>query len=197
MDEIWKPVVDFDRYLISSKSNIKKLMPDGSCSAVKIQTTNTGFYLVSLQQNKRKQNISLHKITLETFSCKQPSFRHVVGHSDGDKLNGNIENLYWKERYTRIISPRINNTKEDMEKFFWSHIEKKENGCWIWTGAIEKNKYPVFYVNSVLFKARHYIYSLRGNKKYNERFNIHSYCDNWLCVNPEHFLPKGWIRKTQ
>lgn len=84
------------------------------------------------------------------------------------------------------------------------HNKKTQNtytivdGCWIWEGAVTANKrYGTLYVQGKLRRA-HIVY-------YENKYGLipdgleldHFYCDNSLCVNPDHLRPVTHIENVR
>lgn len=77
--------------------------------------------------------------------------------------------------------------KPDWPRFF-KYVEKREDGCWWWTGARRgngRNEYGAFWANGT---QRAHIVSYVWT--YGEpNADLHHTCENELCVNPEHLTP--------
>lgn len=67
---------------------------------------------------------------------------------------------------------------------FWWYADKKESGCWEWTGAMCR-RYGRFSVNGKSYKANRYALYLRTGEMPEDRWACHT-CDNPKCVNPDH-----------
>jgi hypothetical protein len=73
---------------------------------------------------------------------------------------------------------------------FRLHIEI-HNGCWIWSGTINKGLLPLFHYicpdgRRVSISARRYSLDNCGKGIQDEANEIHNICGNLSCVNPEH-----------
>lgn len=73
---------------------------------------------------------------------------------------------------------------------FWAMVQKSEdaNGCWIWTGAKDKDGYGQFTANCVPFKAHRVSYEIFVGSIPEDLVPDHT-CKNPSCVNPKHLEP--------
>lgn len=75
-----------------------------------------------------------------------------------------------------------------IEERFWSHVQKSEAGCWVWTAARNAGG-GMFGVNGKVIRVRHYAYELyygpvpRG-------FYVCYCCGNDMCIRPDHLVLK-------
>jgi hypothetical protein len=76
---------------------------------------------------------------------------------------------------------------------FWSHVEKTDDGCWLWTGAINHNGYGIFAVDGKKVARAHRVaYELEVGPI---PFGLHldhveeRGCTSRACVNPAHLEP--------
>ncbi|MDX1738922.1 MAG: hypothetical protein R3261_11840 [Alphaproteobacteria bacterium] len=60
--------------------------------------------------------------------------------------------------------------------------------CWLWQGAIDKDGYPRFKMNSKSLNAKRAIYDLTGNPLTPD-LHIVCICGDRRCIRPEHNLP--------
>lgn len=79
-------------------------------------------------------------------------------------------------------------TKQNID-FFWDRVEKRENGCWIWTGSVATSGYPITYLHHDDRKptkgsARRFAWCLL--KDPTEAGGINACKDDRMCVNPDH-----------
>ena len=74
----------------------------------------------------------------------------------------------------------------DAEKRFLAKVTKAKNGCWLWTGAKDKDGYGVFSMNKKSNRAHRLAYK-HWNGTIPEKHVIRHTCTN-LCVNPAHLL---------
>lgn len=68
---------------------------------------------------------------------------------------------------------------------FWTKVERKGEGCWQWTGAINRNGYGSIIVGGKVKTASRVAYELAVGPIPAGAFVLH-HCDKPLCVNPAH-----------
>lgn len=73
------------------------------------------------------------------------------------------------------------------EARFWRRVEKREDGCWVWTGAL-RNGYGVISVQHENVVASRFAYELLVGP-IPEGLFIDHLCRNRACVNPAHLEP--------
>ncbi len=67
-----------------------------------------------------------------------------------------------------------------------SFVDKKENGCWIWTGPKDKKGYGLTTWKGRTVRAHRLLYELQ-NGFIGEKLALHK-CDIPSCVNPDHIF---------
>ena len=92
------------------KSRRRKLNPD---------IGNSGYATVHITRGGKVVNKSVANIVAETF-LKNPFGCKWVKHLDGDKLNNNVDNLYW-------ATPKQCHTEDVTAKVVKAKARKKEN----------------------------------------------------------------------
>ena len=77
--------------------------------------------------------------------------------------------------------------KRDVLERFESKVDKLENGCWQWkAGLLNKKRVGRFYLNAETDKSAKYASLLLYKEEPTGSGYIINYCDNDLCVNPDH-----------
>jgi hypothetical protein len=83
--------------------------------------------------------------------------------------------------------------RKAIEDRFWAHVNKRDDGCWVWTGAARSGGYGVFHDGERSRAAHRFSWELAygalpeapdGNA--NEGFSVAHVCGNRRCVRPEH-----------
>lgn len=76
----------------------------------------------------------------------------------------------------------------DPSERFWPRVERQENGCWLWTGALRGHRYAVFMVDGTSIMVHRWVYeTFVGPIPPN--MQIDHICAVTRCVNPEHLRP--------
>jgi hypothetical protein len=60
------------------------------------------------------------------------------------------------------------------------------SGCWLWTGAVNKNGYASFWDGKHAATASHFAFRVVGGNEFPEGLFVLHRCDNPICVNPNH-----------
>lgn len=90
--EVFKPVIGFEgQYLVSNKGSVYSLHRNRLMIPKKGKT---GYLRITLCDNGRKRNTSVHRIVAEAF-IDNPENKPTVNHKNEDKHDNRVENLEW------------------------------------------------------------------------------------------------------
>lgn len=81
---------------------------------------------------------------------------------------------------------------QSLQHRLWAKVEKHPDGCWVWTGAVNKrqNGYGIIYVGPPRRQGVVHVLVyewLRGPIP--DDFDLDHLCRNTRCVNPDHLEP--------
>lgn len=75
-------------------------------------------------------------------------------------------------------------SRETLEQAFWRRVAVSD-GCWLWTGNLDKDGYGVFILSRRQRRAHVVSLELSGRPVPRGMYGCHR-CDNPSCVNPAH-----------
>lgn len=93
--ELWKDIIDFDGYQVSSYGRVMSYKQCKSGKILKNRINDRGYSLVSLRKNGKKYFKSVHRLVLENFNPVENMSQLEVNHKDENKQNNNLDNLEW------------------------------------------------------------------------------------------------------
>lgn len=104
MTEIWKAVPGWDAYEVSSEGRVRRRVPiaryraDGMLSPI---LDSTGYMVVTLCQDGRRQRTSVHALVASAFLGPRPAAADV-NHLDSDRANNALPNLEYATRAQNV-----------------------------------------------------------------------------------------------
>jgi len=103
MQEIWKPIKNYEEYYeISNHGNVRRIKYDNKGNLkqyplpnyIKNKIDKDGYKRYTLSLKSKNKEFSSHRLVAQAF-IPNPNNYPVVNHKDGDKNNNNIDNLEW------------------------------------------------------------------------------------------------------
>lgn len=94
-NEIWKTVIDFEDYEVSSYGNVRRKLSSFKTSSKKSNLKcfdNRGYRMVDLSVNGKRSRKTVHQLVARAF-LENFEYGDIVNHIDGNKSNNNIQNL--------------------------------------------------------------------------------------------------------
>ncbi len=92
INEIWKPIINYeDYYEISNYGRVKSLK-FGKEKILKPGTDNKGYLYVILRSNNKSKKYFVHRLVMDAFIGRCP-YGMEICHNDGNPLNNKKENL--------------------------------------------------------------------------------------------------------
>lgn len=98
-DIIWKPIIGFEGcYEVSNAGQIKSLKHNNKADGVilKQQTVNSGYNVISLQLNRKRRVLTVHRIVAIAFFGYKEGLE--INHKNGIKTDNRVDNLEWCTR---------------------------------------------------------------------------------------------------
>lgn len=82
------------------------------------------------------------------------------------------------------------------EASFWTQVQKRPDGCWVWTGACSSNGYGAFWADGRQISAHRFSYQSFFGAIPRDKPVIMHMCDNPPCVRPEHLRAGTAVENT-
>ena len=111
MEEIYKPIKEFENYSISNLGNIKNNKTNKN---LKIQKS-SGYSTIGLSQNNKRNVFLIHRLVAQTFILN-PENKLTVNHKNHDTHDNRVENLEW-------------NTQKEQNNYNYKTETKKRTTC--------------------------------------------------------------------
>ena len=122
------------------------------------------------------------------FCVSQLSIRNVLRGRTWRIANERIISLdeSWNHRCLNIKRSHKLFPKQypPVEERFWKKV-RKSTGCWIWTGAKNKQGYGNFWDGKHFYRATHFAWKLIRGRLPKQAMLLH-HCDTPSCVNLQH-----------
>lgn len=94
MIEIWKPIKEDNRYLVSNLGRVKRAHRRGTERILCTWLTNHGYPAIHVIVDSKKKLLLVHRLVAEAF-IENLNCLPVVNHIDGKKINNDVRNLEW------------------------------------------------------------------------------------------------------
>lgn len=83
------------------------------------------------------------------------------------------------------------------EDKFWKNIDKRSiEGCWLWTGPVDKG-YGRMYVGNKAYQAHRWSYENHMHTRLSKADTLDHLCRNTLCCNPDHLEKVSLIENIE
>jgi len=87
-------------------------------------------------------------------------------------------------------------SQQTPETKFFNTIRKDDNGCWVWTGPVDKG-YGRMYVNKKAYQAHRWSFEHHKHVSLRKEETLDHLCRNTLCCNPDHLEKVSLIENIE
>ena len=95
MQEIWKPIHQYDGYEVSSFGRVRS-KKRGEWKLL-VPNSATRYLTVNLYKNKDMKSFTIHKLVADAFLGSKPEMTEIC-HSDGNRFNNSADNLRYDSK---------------------------------------------------------------------------------------------------
>jgi len=132
--EIWKKVLGYENYEVSTKGNVRK-----GNKLMKTKLENNGYYRIGLYQNKMYKYFSIHRLVAVAF-INNPQNKLCVDHINNNKIDNNVTNLrYVTHQENNMNVPILKNNTSSVKGVYFDKEMKK------WRAQIMQN-YKILHI---------------------------------------------------
>lgn len=96
VEEVWKDIVGFEQYQISSLGRVKK-----NTKIMSPWILRQGYLQVGLTRNKVRYKLLVHRLVAEAFICNEGD-KDFVNHKNLDKSCNYVSNLEWVTKHENV-----------------------------------------------------------------------------------------------
>ena len=157
--EIWKPIIDFPDYAVSSLGRIKRVKVGRGTNAkngiLKRGVSKKGYFRVYLSKNSKQYTKAVHRLVAQAF-VPNPRNLPQVNHLDTNKKNCKVSNLEWSDQDVNMLHASLHRLHGDGVYIFnnkWEVYLRIENKRRYFGG------YPT---KSLAKKVREYVLKRKG-----------------------------------
>lgn len=85
-----------------------------------------------------------------------------------------------------FLKPRKRSVYCSLHCAVMAHVEKNENGCWLWRGSIKSNGYGSMSYDGKFYHPHKAMLELKLGRPLLPGYESRHGCDNRPCINPDH-----------
>lgn len=123
LKEKWKPIKDYEDYLISNLGMVKSIK-NKSERLLKQGVGSSGYYSVALCKNGKPKTFRTHQLVASHFIGEAND--RIVNHKDGNKLNNEVTNLEYVSYSDNIQHAYDNKLRPNGEDIYCAKLSNKD-----------------------------------------------------------------------
>lgn len=149
IEEIWKPIIDYEGlYEVSDLGNIRNIKNGRNRSLKIVRKNRSGYYYVVLSKSNKAKTFYVHRLVALSFLENTINEGFVVDHINNIKTDNRLVNL-------QVITRRLNNNKDRIGILCVTGVHPK-NGKYVSQITINKVQICIGYFKTVKIAKQHY-----------------------------------------
>lgn len=121
MEEIWKPIKDYETYSVSTFGRIR----NDKTNKILKGNKDAGRLQVGFFKTKTKSRFFIHRLVALAF-IENPENKEQIDHIDNNQSNNRVENLRWATHQENNRNTQIqNNNTTGVKGVYWAKREQK------------------------------------------------------------------------
>lgn len=179
-NEIWKPIVNYERYLISNFGRVRSIKGK-NITLLNTSEDKDGYLKIRLTYGVRKRiKKSLHRLVAIAF-IPNPNNYPTVNHIDGNKKNNSVNNLEWSS-YSQNNQHAYDT---GLKKRYGQHYNARKIAIYnVNTNAIYQYDCIINAINIFHISERSIYRYLDVNRLYKQKYKIYSIAN----LNEQHYI---------